>query len=117
MAIAGYHVPSYAECTTLQTFLGGKPLAGGAMKDLGTSLWYPPNTGATNSSGFTSIPSGRRNADGTFVSSATGNSYFWTTGVYQVVNGTTMVMAYNNTTFGDTSQGFKVGIPVRLIKD
>ena len=64
LAPAGYHVPSDAEWTTLTTFLGGESVAGGKMK--ATTLWLVPNTGATNSSGFTGLPGGYRNFFGPF---------------------------------------------------
>jgi uncharacterized protein (TIGR02145 family) len=58
LAPAGYHIPSDAEWTTLETALGGDLVAGGAMKDTGTTHWDIPNTEATNSSGFTGLPGG-----------------------------------------------------------
>ena len=64
LAPAGWHVPTYAEWKTLTTFLGADSIAGGAMK--ATTLWISPNVGATNSSGFTGLPAGIRNIDGTF---------------------------------------------------
>ena len=66
LAPTGYHIPSDAEWTTLTTYLGGESVAGGKMKATGTSLWNTPNTGATNSSGFTGLPGGYRTNDGTF---------------------------------------------------
>jgi uncharacterized protein (TIGR02145 family) len=57
----GWHLPSDAEWTVLATSLGGTAIAGGKMKETGTSHWLTPNTGATNSSGFTGLPSGVRN--------------------------------------------------------
>jgi len=36
------------------------------LKQTGTSHWNSPNTGATNSSGFTALPGGRRSGIGTF---------------------------------------------------
>jgi uncharacterized protein (TIGR02145 family) len=66
LAPEGWHIPTDAEWTTLTTFLGGLTLAGGKMKGTGTSLWQSPNTGATNSSGFTGLPGGYRYYDGTF---------------------------------------------------
>jgi uncharacterized protein (TIGR02145 family) len=54
--------------------LGGLT-AGGALKEAGTSHWDSPNTGATNSSGFTALPGGQRNLDGTFNSK--GQTAWW----------------------------------------
>jgi uncharacterized protein (TIGR02145 family) len=68
----GWHVPSDAEWTTLTTFLGGANVAGGAMKSTATQPtpggWTAilPNTGATNSSGFTGLPGGDRDSGGGF---------------------------------------------------
>ncbi len=66
LAPAGYHIPTDAEWITLTTALGGEPVAGGKMKSTGTILWYSPNTGASNSSGFTGLPGGYRISNGTF---------------------------------------------------
>jgi uncharacterized protein (TIGR02145 family) len=71
----GWHVPSHSEWNILRSYLD--PLfdpsvigsysmtAGGKMKtvgtiELGTGLWYEPNTGATNISGFSGAPGGFR---------------------------------------------------------
>jgi uncharacterized protein (TIGR02145 family) len=56
----GWHVPSDAEWTLLETYLGGSSVAGGKLKEVGTSHWGSPNTGATNESGFTALPGGSR---------------------------------------------------------
>ena len=60
----GWHVPSDAEWTTLETNLGGSSVAGGKMK--ATTGWNSPNTGATNSSGFTAFPGGYRDGNGSY---------------------------------------------------
>jgi uncharacterized protein (TIGR02145 family) len=62
---AGWHVPTDGEWTELTDHLGGEPIAGGPMKTTGTlgtgtGLWLDPNTGATNSSGFSGLPGGLR---------------------------------------------------------
>jgi uncharacterized protein (TIGR02145 family) len=69
----GWHVPSDAEWTTLTTHLGGTSVAGGAMKS--TTGWTSPNTGATNTSGFTGLPGGSRQVSGGFQD--VGNSGDW----------------------------------------
>ena len=64
-----YHIPTDDEWYILLEYLGGASygsgenwiIAGGKMKDVGTiedgdGLWYAPNEGATNESGFTAIP-------------------------------------------------------------
>ena len=62
----GWHLSTDAEWTTLTTYLGGESIAGGKMKEVGTTHWISPNTGATNSSGFTALPGGYRDNNGEF---------------------------------------------------
>ncbi|MCD4736637.1 MAG: fibrobacter succinogenes major paralogous domain-containing protein, partial [Bacteroidales bacterium] len=60
---SGWHISTDNEYSTLISFLGGSP--GGKMKEAGTAHWNPPNSGATNESGFTGLP-GYRGGDGLF---------------------------------------------------
>jgi uncharacterized protein (TIGR02145 family) len=62
----GWHLPSDAEWTTLITYLGGVNVAGGKLKETGTTHWKSPNEGATNESGFTGLPGGGRSPEGIF---------------------------------------------------
>jgi uncharacterized protein (TIGR02145 family) len=62
----GWHVPTDAEWTVLNDYLGGQYVAGGKMKEEGSSHWMSPNTGATNESDFTALPGGMRIWDGGF---------------------------------------------------
>jgi uncharacterized protein (TIGR02145 family) len=59
----GWHIPSDGEWTILGNFLGGNAVAGGKMKQTGTDDWNAPNSGATNSSGFTALPAGEWEGD------------------------------------------------------
>ena len=73
---SGWHVPTDKEWTALTTQLGGEPEAGGKLKQTGATLWRAPNTGADNTSGFTSLPGGYRIKHGSF-SSIRLNAKFW----------------------------------------
>jgi uncharacterized protein (TIGR02145 family) len=57
---SGWHVSSDDEWTTLTTFLSGEAIAGGKLKESGTTHWLTPNMGATNEIGFSALPGGSR---------------------------------------------------------
>jgi uncharacterized protein (TIGR02145 family) len=75
----GWHVPSDVEWSSLRNFLGSSN-AGGEMKSTVTQPttggWNIPNTGATNSSGFTALPGGYKDSRGNFVS-IRDITFFW----------------------------------------
>ncbi len=66
----GWHIPSESEWSQLVNFLGGENQASGELKEAGFEHWLNPNTGATNSSGFTALPGGDR---------------YWGTGIFQTL--------------------------------
>jgi uncharacterized protein (TIGR02145 family) len=55
---SGWHLPNDVEWIQLIDYLGGELLAGGKLKESGTTHWSSPNEGATNESGFTALPGG-----------------------------------------------------------
>ncbi len=57
LAPEGWHIPTKAEWDALIAATGGESSAGASLKST-SSLWNAPNTGATNSSGFTALPGG-----------------------------------------------------------
>jgi len=116
LAPIGFHIPSDSEWTTLTTYLGGEPTAGGKMKEAGTSHWSSPNTGATNSSGFTGLPGGKRiyNGDfsdigafGSWWSSSESNSYYAWSRKLAFINGNALRADYTK----------EDGLSVRCVKD
>jgi uncharacterized protein (TIGR02145 family) len=115
LAPEGWHVPSDAEWTTLATYLGGESVAGGKMKETGTAHWPSPNSGATNSSGFTALPGGYL-PNNTFYDIAQ-HGYWWssseqnsTTAWYQTVFSGNTITVRN--TIAKAS-----GFSIRCIKD
>jgi uncharacterized protein (TIGR02145 family) len=72
----GWHVPTDIEWETLKLYLGGDSIAGGKLKETGTTHWQTPNSGATNEVKFNVLPAGYRNYTGSFVSLQL-SSYIW----------------------------------------
>jgi uncharacterized protein (TIGR02145 family) len=77
-APAGWRLPTAAEWEALIARFGGRSAAGGPLKEAGTRRWLSPNTGATNSSGFTAVGGGFRGPDGNFFSLGEHGSYWGT---------------------------------------
>lgn len=114
---AGWHVPTDAEWTELESFAGGYTVAGGKLKEAGYDHWAAPNTGATNEYGFTALGGGWRTGGGGF-QNFTGAGYWWTSFTiltdapywrYMVYDNVGVAHGYN----GDPS----FGLSVRCIKD
>ena len=74
LAPDGWHLPSKAEWQALVANLGGESVAGGKMKEFGTSHWNYPNS-ADNLSNFSALPSGARVENGNFFNRGI-NAYF-----------------------------------------
>jgi uncharacterized protein (TIGR02145 family) len=79
----GWHVPSDAEWTVLETYLGGSSVAGGKLKETGIIHWTSPNTSATNESGFTALPGGYRDNYGGF-GNILGSGVWWSSTEYGI---------------------------------
>jgi len=77
----GFHVPTNDEYNALINFLGGWTVAGGKMKEKGTTHWTYPNSGANNSSSFTALPGGSRSWTGTFEGDLGTYAGFWSSSV------------------------------------
>jgi uncharacterized protein (TIGR02145 family) len=113
----GWHLPSDAEWTQLTDYLGGVSVAGGKMKETGTTLWNEPNYGATNESGFTGLPGGFRSHDGV-VAEMRNYGYWWSSseGSSSTNSYRLYICYYNN----DVDRNFTVnryGYSVRCVRN
>jgi uncharacterized protein (TIGR02145 family) len=111
----GWHVPSDAEWTTLTTFLGGN-VAGGKMKSTGTQYWISPNAAADNSSGFSGLPGGTRNLNGTFDEIGYGGGW-WSSTESNTNNAWYRSLYYTNGNVGGWNYGKTFGVSVRCLRD
>jgi uncharacterized protein (TIGR02145 family) len=71
----GWRIPTELDWTVLSNELGGSLVAGGPLKE-DSPLWFPPNFGADNSTGFTGRPGGFRTFEGLYFNFR-GSGYFW----------------------------------------
>jgi len=116
LAPQGWHVPSDGEWTTLTNYLGGDAIAGGKMKESGTTHWASPNTGATNSSGFAGLPGGYRDPYGTFYD--IGNlGFWWSSSAYNTSFAWFRDLSCSSANVGRYFNNKTIGFSVRLIKD
>lgn len=72
-----WKVPARSDYISLASYLGAT--AGGQMKESGLIYWNSPNTGATNTSGFTGYGGGQRTGLSGSFSDIKDTGYFWTT--------------------------------------
>ena len=113
----GWHVPSDVEWTALTDYLGGASVAGGALKEEGTAHWRSPNTGATNSSGFTAVPGGLRNGySGTFFSMGY-FGYWWSSTAYGDDGAWCWGLGYDRAGVGRYGSFERHGFSVRCLRD
>ena len=115
LAPAGWHIPTDEEWTTLTDYLGGSDVAGGKLKETGTSHWSSPNTGATNDYGFTALPGGYNPGDGSFI--GYGTLGFWWTFSQDNQRAITRHLTNSNATIIRDDILHQRGCSVRCIKD
>ncbi|MCA1760358.1 MAG: fibrobacter succinogenes major paralogous domain-containing protein, partial [Bacteroidales bacterium] len=119
---AGWHVPVESEWLELANYLGGNVVAGGKLKSTGTiedgtGLWEAPND-ATNETGFSGLPGGRRYGNGSFEQKGM-TGYWWSP--QQDTPGYAFFWTLRSVTSGGGLYGgiqaFNEGMSIRCIKD
>jgi uncharacterized protein (TIGR02145 family) len=127
----GWHVPSDAEWNLLVKYLDSNAdtvcgnclqssIAGGALKSTAMQPspggWNPPNTGATNSSGFTALPGGLRfRLGGYYNLSSLG--YWWSSSVASGSNAGDRYLYYDNSNIDRLNDIRANGFSVRCLKN
>jgi uncharacterized protein (TIGR02145 family) len=116
LAPVGYHIPTEAEVQTLRNYLGGTTVAGGKVKQTGTTLWNSPNAGATNETGWTGLPGGGRE-NGQFGGRGIAGPHWTSTSSSVAGLAVYMDLYYFNATLDLKGFNKTSGYSVRLIKD
>ncbi|MBK9389968.1 MAG: fibrobacter succinogenes major paralogous domain-containing protein [Bacteroidetes bacterium] len=122
----GWHVPNDSDFRSLILFIdpgatkvneNESLIAGGKLKEAGTTLWLFPNSGATNESGFSARPGGTRSFNGTF-NKIIDNGFWWSATEHDPINGTYWSLGYDGTmVFSYFDYGKYPGFSVRCLKD
>jgi uncharacterized protein (TIGR02145 family) len=112
----GWHVSTNADWTTLANFIGGDNIAGGKLKETGTTHWNSPNTGATNETGFTALPGGYCLQDETFVSIGY-DGIFWSSTVIDAYTAWFWAMDRSTIALGMADCDKTRGLSVRCVRD
>lgn len=125
---SGWHIPTYSEWLILTDYLGGEKIAGGKMKEVGTSNWNAPNTDATNISLFSGIPISSRGYDGFYYNKFGTIVSWWSQSKWKtpstdpnlIVSGKSLWYFYvesYHSELGKLGGGLSGGTPIRCIKD
>lgn len=122
LAPAGWHIADTTEWKEIETCLGGSAIAGGKLKSTGTreagnGLWFSPNTGASNESGFSALPGGWLNADTGAFNAKGYTSTFWTSTESGPLVAWSKSLYQNGTNISPLFKNKNWGLSVRCIKD
>jgi len=112
---SGWHVSTDAEWVTLMNFLGSSNVAGGKLKEFGTTHWNSPNTYATNESNFTALPGGYRYPGGIF--DYVGYKGFWWSSTAAGADAWFWFMQYDSSILYKNYIDNNYGFSVRCIKN
>jgi uncharacterized protein (TIGR02145 family) len=112
----GWHVPTDTEWTVLTDYLGGVSVAGGKMKEVGTTSWISPNAEATNTSLFTGLPGGYRYNDGNYINVGS-VGLWWSSTENDADNTWNRYVGLYSGDVGRTANPKKLGLSVRCLRD
>jgi uncharacterized protein (TIGR02145 family) len=114
---SGWHIPSDAdEWTVLIDYLGDINVAGGKMKESGLTSWNSPNTDASNTSLFTSLPGGYRDYNGIYYNNGK-MGMWWSSTEYGTLNAWNRNLGFSSGGAGRSGADKKHGFSVRCVRD
>jgi uncharacterized protein (TIGR02145 family) len=119
-----WHVPSDSEWNVLVNYLGGTPVdVGDKIKEKGDTHWLNARSGTTNETGFTALPAGYRNFEGSFFPGNNfgfwrGSEAYWWSSTASFSQGAYLRVIYSNSnSLMRGSWTILMGHSVRCLKD
>ena len=122
----GWHVPSsdewnimigYLDPNYIANVLGSQSLiVGGKLKSMNSQYWQSPNQDASNETGFSALPGGGRDSNGSF-GSIDNLCFFWTSQENGSAAGWSRDISSSSGSIEKYSYDKRVGYSVRCIKD
>jgi len=122
----GWRLPSDEEWKQLEIYLGMSWIdadnnswrgtdEGGKLKEAGISHWASPNTGATNSSGFTALAGGLLGVESAFENIGS-SGYWWSSTDEDERSAWYRILSYNNSLVCRHRYSDAIGLSVRCIQ-
>ncbi|MBN1339739.1 MAG: hypothetical protein JXA03_10475 [Bacteroidales bacterium] len=123
-----WHLPTDTEWCTLEQELDSTITCsstswrgvdgGGKLKEAGTTHWQSPNTGATNSSGFTALPGGLHMTVGSNFFDLTKKGYWWSSSESGSAEAWSRRLGYSNAqVYRNIDSKYICGFSVRCVQD
>ena len=110
----GWRIPSDTDFNQLSGYLGGSSEAGGKIKSV--KGWNSPNTGATNESGFSGLPGGKRDpSGGSFL--LNNNGSWWSSTSWLGTNSSSFGSSFNEGSLYNVGENRVTGKSCRCMRD
>lgn len=114
---SGWHLPDTTDFSELIAFLGGSTTAGSKAKMTGTTFWNAPNSGATNTSGFSGRGNGMYNAQMSIFRNFKSFGSYWSHNYNLGATPFAYTLEFNTTRFVKSNFNKDYGYSIRCIKN
>jgi len=116
LAPAGWHVATESDLTILTDYLGGPAVAGGKLKEAGSTHWSL-SIAATNETGFTALGAGYRHPNGYYYSPFGYYGMWWSATEVDANEAREWSLYYNGGDIRIVNNLKVFGMSVRCVKD
>jgi len=115
IAPAGWHVATDEDWSILEEYVGGSSTAADKLKEYGTEHWVSMTADITNETGFTALPGGMRDDQGTFMVKGMSGAWWTSTITNDGLYAWFRSMVYNYHWVNRNDDGKNRGYSVRCV--